>query len=174
MDNKGLLMINTGNGKGKTTSALGLALRSLGHQLPVCMIQFIKGSWDYGELKSSERFKDILDYFVVGHGFTWKTDNIEEDKKAARDGWELAKSVISEAKHHLIILDELTYALNYGMIDITEAVFVFKHKPEDMHIMITGRNAPSEIIEIADLVTEMKEIRHPYKSGIEAQKGIEW
>lgn len=167
-------MINTGNGKGKTTAALGLAMRSLGHDLPVCIIQFIKGSWKYGELKSAEKFNGSLDIYVVGEGFTWKSEDLNKDINAARSGWEQAKSFISEGRHHLLILDEFTWALNYNMVDKDEAIEVFKHKPSDMHILITGRDAPEELLNMADLVTEMKEVRHPYKEGIKAQKGIEF
>lgn len=171
---KGLLMVHTGNGKGKTTAALGLAMRALGHGLPVLIIQFIKGSWKYGELKSAEKFKNNLELYVVGEGFTWQSDDLEKDIKAAKNGWEKAKSFINEGRHHLVILDEFTYAMNYSMVDKEEAIKVFKNKPEKMHVLVTGRDAPEELIEIADLVTEMKEIRHPYKKGIKAQKGIEF
>jgi cob(I)alamin adenosyltransferase len=171
---KGLIMIHTGNGKGKTTAALGLAMRALGHGFPVCIIQFIKGSWKYGELQSAEKFKEYLDLYVVGEGFTWKSNDINKDIDAAQAGWEQAKSLIKEGRHHLVVLDEFTYAINYGMIDKAEAIEVFKQKPANMHLLITGRDAPGELIYIADLVTEMKEIKHPYTQGIKAQKGIEY
>lgn len=171
---KGLLMINTGRGKGKTTAALGLAFRALGHGLQVCIIQFIKGSWKYGELNSAGRFGDLLDFHVAGKGFTWSSKDPGEDRQAARDGWDLAKSVIEAGRHHLVILDEFTYAVNYGMVDIDEAAKALRKRPEGLHVLITGRDAPQEMVEMADLVTEMTEVKHPYKTGIKAQKGIEW
>lgn len=171
---KGLLMVYTGNGKGKTTAALGLALRALGHSFPVCIIQFIKGDWKYGELKSAERFKDLLDFHVAGLGFTWQSEDLDKDRRAAQNGWGLAKSVIVAGRHKLIILDEFTYAVNYGMVDEGESLEVLQNRPEGLHVLITGRDAPKGLVEIADLVTEMNEVKHPYKAGIKAQKGIEW
>jgi cob(I)alamin adenosyltransferase len=174
MAKKGLLMIHTGNGKGKTTAALGLAFRALGHDLPVCVIQFIKGSWKYGELKSAERFKDLLEMHVVGEGFTWESKDLDKDRQAALQGWELAKSLIVRARHYLIILDEFTYAINYGMVNEEDALETLRTRPEGLHVLVTGRDAPERLLEMADLVTEMREIKHPYNVGIKAQKGIEW
>ena len=174
MTKKGLLMVNTGHGKGKTTAALGLAFCALGHQLPVCIIQFVKGHWKYGELKSAARFEGLLDFHVVGEGFTWNSKDPEKDRRAAADGWNLAKSVIAAGHHHLIILDEFTWAVNLGMVDEAEALEAFRNRPEDLHVLVTGRNAPKALIEMADLVTEMKEVKHPYRAGMKAQKGIEW
>jgi cob(I)alamin adenosyltransferase len=174
MARKGLLMVHTGKGKGKTTAALGLAFRALGHRLPVCMIQFIKGNWKYGELKSAASFEGLLDFHVVGKGFTWKSKDIDRDRKAARDGWDLAKTAIAAGRYHLVILDEFTYVVNYGMIDEDEAVEVLRNRPEGLHVLVTGRDAPARFLEMADIVTEMREIKHPYKAGIKAQKGIEW
>ena len=174
MAKKGLLIIHTGNGKGKTTAALGLAFRALGHKLPVCIIQFIKGNWKYGELKSAECFKDLLDFHIVGEGFTWESEDLEKDKLAAQKGWDLAKSLIQKGRYHLIILDEFTYAMNYNMVHEEDVIEVLRNKPKDLHILITGRDAPESLIKMADLVTEMKEIKHPYNSGIKDQRGIEW
>jgi cob(I)alamin adenosyltransferase len=174
MTRKGLLMVYTGNGKGKTTAALGLAFRALGHDFPVCLIQFIKGDWKYGELKSAEQFKDLLDFHVAGVGFTWKSKDLDKDRKAAQDGWSLAKSVIAAGRHRLIILDEFTYAINYGMVNEEESLEVLHNRPKGLHVLVTGRDAPKGLVEIADLVTEMNEVKHPYKAGIQAQKGIEW
>lgn len=171
---KGLLMVHTGYGKGKTTAALGLAFRALGHQLPVCIIQFIKGSWEYGELRSAARFEGLLDLHVVGEGFTWKSKDLDRDRKAARDGWALAKSAIETDRYHLVILDEFTYAIKYGMVDEGEALEAFSSRPEGLHVLVTGRDAPASLIEMADLVTEMREVKHHYKAGVMAQKGIEW
>lgn len=174
MHPKGLIMVHTGRGKGKTTAALGLALRALGHGLPVCIIQFIKGTWKYGELFSATRFADLLEFHVAGLGFTWKSKDEERDRQAAREGWRLAKTRIEEGSHHLVILDEFTYPLNYGMVDAQEALDFLRRKPERLHVLITGRNASPALVEIADLVTEMREVKHPYKSGVHAQKGIEF
>ncbi|OPY62147.1 MAG: Cob(I)yrinic acid a,c-diamide adenosyltransferase [Syntrophorhabdaceae bacterium PtaU1.Bin034] len=174
MAKKGLLMVHTGKGKGKTTAALGLAFRALGHDLPVCIIQFIKGNWKYGELKSAAQFAGLLDFHVVGEGFTWKSKDLDKDRQAAMDGWNLAKSAIASGRYHLVILDEFTYAINYKMVDEDEAMEALRNRPEGLHVLVTGRDAPKTLIETADLVTEMREIKHPYKSGVKAQKGIEW
>jgi cob(I)alamin adenosyltransferase len=171
---KGLLMVFTGNGKGKTTSALGLAFRALGHGKKVCFIQFIKGSWKYGELEAAKRFADLLDFHVMGRGFTWKSDDLDKDIAVARQGWEFAKKIIAENRHDLIVLDELTYLATYKMIDEQEIVDVLTHRNPSRHIVVTGRGAGDKLIQAADLVTEMREIKHPYKQGIKAQKGIEF
>ena len=169
----GLTLIFTGNGKGKTTSALGLAFRALGHDYPVAIIQFIKGSWKYGELESAKRF-DLLDFHVMGKGFTWKSDNLDEDIEIAQKAWEFATETILANKHKLVILDELTYLITYKMVAEEDILKVIAQKPKDMHLIITGRGATQGLLDSADLVTEMKEIKHPYKNGIKAQKGIEF
>jgi cob(I)alamin adenosyltransferase len=174
MKTKGLIIVNTGYGKGKTTAALGIAFRTLGHGLPVCIIQFIKGTWKYGELYSAERFADLLEFHVVGKGFTWKSKDLESDRQTALEGWELAKAKIKEGRHSLVILDEFTYALNFKMVEKEEAIAFLKHKPEEIHVMVTGRDAPPALVEIADLVTDMRELKHPFRSGITAQKGVEF
>ena len=171
---KGLLIVHTGNGKGKTTAALGLAMRALGHDLKVCIIQFIKGSWKYGELFSAERFQENLEFYVMGNGFTWKSADLDHDKQIAREAWEFAQKTIASEKYHLVILDELTYLLNYGIINEADLIECVTNKPENLHVVITGRDAPPALVEVADLVTEMREIKHPYKQGINAQKGIEF
>ncbi len=174
MPTKGLIAVFTGNGKGKTTSSLGLAFRALGHGHKVCVIQFIKGSWKYGELEAAKCFSDLLDFHVMGRGFTWKSDDLEEDKKLARDAWEFAKTVIAENKYAMVILDELTYLPHYKMIDEEEILSVLKKKPAELHVVITGRYASDKLIAIADLVTEMKDVKHPYQNGVKAQKGFEF
>ncbi len=171
---KGLLMVFTGNGKGKTTSALGLAMRSAGHGLKVCFIQFIKGGWRYGELDAVERFKDMIDFHVMGRGFTWKSDNLEKDRTMGRDAWELAKTAMASGEYHLVVLDEFTYMLNYGDLDKQAVLDTLAKKQSDLNVAITGRDAPVELIAAADLVTDMTETRHPYRAGIKAQKGIEF
>ncbi len=171
---KGLLAVFTGNGKGKTTAALGLALRALGHNHKICIIQFIKGSWKYGELESLKQFTHLLEIHVMGRGFTWKSDNIEEDKRVAKEAWEFAQKCIGENKHHLLILDELTYLPHYNIINEEEMLEALGQKPSEMHIVVTGRYASSKLIELADLVTEMTEIKHPFQEGVKAQKGFEF
>lgn len=174
MEQHGLTMIFTGNGKGKTTAALGLAFRALGHGFPVCLIQFIKGSWKYGELESAKCFTDLLDFHVMGRGFTWNSENLQEDIQAAREAWDFAAQTIRAGRHRLVILDELTYLIQYQMVPEEEILAVLRQKPEAMHLVITGRGASQGLIDFADLVTEMTEIKHPYKKGIKAQKGIEF
>jgi cob(I)alamin adenosyltransferase len=174
MATKGLIMVHTGNGKGKTTAALGMAFRALGHHLPVCIIQFIKGSWQYGELTSAKLFTGLLEFHVVGKGFIWEETATASDREAAHAGWELTKARIAEGRHHLIILDEFTYAIKFGMVDETEVIDALQHKPEMLHVLITGRDASPALLEIADLVTEMREVKHPFHHGITAQKGIEF
>lgn len=171
---RGLLMVFTGNGKGKTTSALGLTLRALGHGKKVCFIQFIKGSWKYGELEAAKKFADLLDFHVMGRGFTWNSDDMDKDIAVAREAWKFAKNVIEDCKHDLVVLDELTYLATYKMIGEDEIVDVLTSRNPAIHIVVTGRGAGDLLIEAADLVTEMKEIKHPYRQGIKAQKGIEF
>lgn len=171
---KGLVSVFTGNGKGKTTSSLGLAFRALGHGHKVCIIQFIKGSWKYGELDAAKQFSELLDFHVMGRGFTWKSDDLEKDKAVAREAWDFAKKVISGNEYDMVILDELTYLPHYNIIDEQEILTVLEGKPAEQHVVITGRYASDKMIALADLVTEMKEIKHPYKNGIKAQKGFEF
>ncbi|MCG8636243.1 MAG: cob(I)yrinic acid a,c-diamide adenosyltransferase [Desulfobacterales bacterium] len=172
---KGLLMVFTGDGKGKTTAALGMAMRSAGHGFRVCVVQFIKGSWKYGELEAVKRFGAEIDFRVMGRGFTFKSDDIEKDRALAHEAWEYAQLAMFSREYHLIILDEFTYLLNYGMVGQTEFLDVMAQKPENLHIAVTGRSAPHAVIKAADLVTEMREIKHPFKEqGILAQKGIEF
>ena len=171
---KGLLMVFTGNGKGKTTAALGLTLRALGHEQRVCFIQFLKGSWQYGELESIKKFSDLLDFYVMGRGFTWKSDDLEKDIAVAREAWTFSKKIILENRHQLVVLDELTYLINYNIIEEQEVIDVFTGRASSIHVVVTGRGAGDTLIHAADLVTEMCEIKHPYQKGIMAQKGIEF
>jgi cob(I)alamin adenosyltransferase len=170
----GLIAVFTGNGKGKTTASLGLAFRALGHDHRVCIIQFIKGSWKYGEMESAKKFAPLLDFHVMGRGFTWKSDDLEKDKQTALEAWAFAKKVIENNQYSMVILDELTYLPHYKMLDEQEILSVLKNKPVEQHIVITGRYASDELITLADLVTEMAEIKHPYNSGVQAQKGFEF
>ena len=171
---KGLLMVFTGDGKGKTTSALGMALRSAGHGKKVCFIQFIKGSWKYGEIESIKRFKDTIDLHIMGKGFTWKSENIEEDRELARNAWDFSRKIIDSGKYHMVVLDEFTYLLNYNIIDLNSVIEKLIRKPADLHIAITGRSAPEMLTDAADLVTEMRAVKHPYREGITGQIGIEF
>ena len=171
---KGLVIVNTGNGKGKSTSAFGVLLRAWGRGFGVCVIQFIKaetGQW--GEIKAAKKLG--IDWFTTGDGFTWTSKDMDETIARARHGWEIAKEKILAKNYDLIILDEFTYTLHYEWLDTAEVIDWLKaNKPENMHLIITGRDAPAALIEYADLVTEMQEIKHPYQKGIQAQAGIEF
>nr|WP_321467468.1 cob(I)yrinic acid a,c-diamide adenosyltransferase [uncultured Desulfobulbus sp.] len=171
---KGLLIVLTGDGKGKTTSALGMALRAAGHGLRVCFIQFIKGSWHYGEMDAAKRFEDLIDFHVMGRGFTWKSEDMEEDARLAREAWSHACGAIESGRYHLVVLDEFTYLLHYRMLAIEPCLSFFAAHCPKQHVIITGRYAPQALVAAADLVTEMRVVKHPYKSGIMAQKGIEF
>jgi cob(I)alamin adenosyltransferase len=166
-------MVFTGNGKGKTTAALGTVLRAAGHGLKILVLQFIKGTWKYGELESLNKLGVKIE--TLGRGFTWKQDDLKEDVKLAQSGWEKAKEAIFSGEYDLIVLDELSYVLSYEFLAVEDVVQVLKTKPESLHLIITGRDAPQEMMEAADLVTEMKMIKHPYHTrGIKAQRGIEF
>ncbi|HHP7235961.1 MAG TPA: cob(I)yrinic acid a,c-diamide adenosyltransferase [Desulfobacterales bacterium] len=171
---KGLLMVFTGNGKGKTTAALGMALRSAGHGLKVCFIQFIKGSWNYGELEAVKRFEDVIDFHVMGRGFTWKSEDLAKDTAAARQAWRFALDAMASQRYHLVVLDEFTYLLKYNMVDLPPVLAALAARPTNLHVAVTGRGAPPELLAAADLVTEMRSIKHPLQNGIKAQKGIEY
>ncbi|MFH0926506.1 MAG: cob(I)yrinic acid a,c-diamide adenosyltransferase [bacterium] len=173
-EKNGLILLYTGNGKGKTTAAFGQALRALGHGMKVCMIQFIKGKWSCGEEIIAERFSDNFKLCRVGKGFTWESKDLKEDKEMAIQGWRLAVDIIKNGDYSMLILDELTYLSKFPLVDPQEILDVLKEKPPHLHIIITGRSAPNELINLADIVTEMKEIKHPLKCGIYAQKGIEF
>jgi cob(I)alamin adenosyltransferase len=171
---KGLLMVFTGNGKGKTTASLGLAFRALGQGMRVCFIQFIKGSWRCGEQNSASRFSDLLEFHVFGRGFLWDSDDLTNDEQVAKQGWEFAKQQMMSGKFEMVILDELTYTVNYMMVDESELIDFLNHRPPDVHIVVTGRDAPRSLFKAADLVTIMGEEKHPYHEGIMAQRGIEF
>jgi cob(I)alamin adenosyltransferase len=171
---KGLLMVNTGNGKGKTTAALGLIFRALGHGFKVCLIHFIKGTWKSGEFESAKRFDDLLEVHVLGKGFTWNARPKEEHIESGRRAWAVAKERIGSGKFRLVVLDELTYLMNYHMVSEDEIVGFLKNRPEGLHVLVTGRDAPASLVSAADLVTEVREIKHPYQHGMSAQKGIEF
>jgi len=170
---KGLIIVYTGNGKCKTTAALGVALRASGYGMKVIMLQFFKGKWKYGELRGAPKL-ETFEIRPMGHGFTWESKDIEVDKRMVREAWQAARTEILSGKYDLVILDEINYALSYGFIPVEDVVDFLKKKPEMLHVILTGRNAKPEVIEIADMVTEMREIKHPFRKGIVAQKGIEF
>jgi cob(I)alamin adenosyltransferase len=171
-DAHGLILVNTGNGKGKSTAAFGVALRAVGQGLRVAVIQFIKGKWKTGELNAAERLG--LELMPMGKGFTWESKNIEEDKALMRHAWGVASEKILSGSYELIILDEINYVLGYGYLPVNEVVQTLERRPSQVHVILTGRNAPEEIISIADCVTEMRDVKHPYRSGIAAQRGIDF
>ncbi len=174
---KGLLIVYTGNGKGKTTAALGMTVRAVGYDWKICIIQFIKGSWKYGELDGIKRLAPNVELEVLGEGFVGIVDDdksFEEHRKAARKALERVREVISSGKYNLVILDELSVAVSLGVITPDELKKVITAKPDNLHLVITGRGASKWLIDQADLVTEMKEIKHPYQKGILAQKGVDF
>lgn len=175
MAKKGLILLYTGNGKGKTTAALGQALRAAGHGFRIAMVQFIKNMENTGEIKAAKKvLGDHLEIHAMGSGFTWDAKDEGELRMAAEKGWELAREKITSSEYCMVILDELTYALNYSLLDQDRILEFLRQKPESLHIIITGRDASNKLIELADLVTEMKEIKHPYQNGVKARKGIEF
>ncbi len=171
---KGLVIVNTGDGKGKTTAALGILMRAWGQQMRVVMLQFLKaqtGNW--GEIRAAQRMG--VEIIPLGQGFTWTSENLAQDRALAQSCWQQCRERIESGNYDVVIMDELTYALNYRWLDIEEVLDVLRKRDPMQHIIITGRDAPEALIEFADLVTEMREIKHPYKAqGILAQKGIEF
>lgn len=173
---KGLLIVHTGNGKGKTSAALGMVFRHIGHGLPVGVVQFTKSAkWDTGETRLLNQFPDLVTLHIMGEGFTWDTQDRARDIAAARAGWEQAKQLIRDDRHHMVLLDELNIVLRYDYLPIDEVLdFLRDEKPADKHVVVTGRNAHDRLIEMADLVTDMTMVKHPFRQGIKAQKGIEF
>lgn len=170
---QGLVIVNTGNGKGKTTAALGLLLRASGQGLRVIMLQFIKArSGNWGEVRAARRLG--IEVVPLGRGFTWMSRDIEQDRALAREGWAACQAAVEGGAYDVVILDEVTYCFKYGWLDLAEVLDVVRRRPAGMHVVFTGRDAPPELIDVADLVTEMREVKHPYKDGIKAQKGIEF
>lgn len=171
---KGLIIVHTGEGKGKTTAALGLAFRAIGYGYKVLVIQFIKGKWHYGELDTARRLSDCIEIYPMGEGFTWETKNPEQDARKVREAWEFGKEKALSGEYQIVIFDEINYVIYYDYLPVETVVEFLRHKPDALHVVLTGRNAHPQIIEIADLVTEMREIKHPFTAGIKAQKGIEF
>ena len=173
---KGLIIVHTGAGKGKSSSGFGMILRCIAHEMPCAVVQFIKGAWDTGERRLIEgHFGDLCQFFAMGEGFTWETQDKEKDIAAARRGWEKAKDLIRDDRNRMVLLDEINIALRYDYLPIDEVVeFLKAEKPAMTHVVLTGRNAKEELIELADLVTEMTLVKHPFRSGIKGQKGVEF
>jgi cob(I)alamin adenosyltransferase len=171
---RGLLIVHTGKGKGKSTAAFGMVFRHIGHGLRAGVIQFVKGSWGTGERTVLEKFHELVTIKAMGEGFTWETQDINRDIAHARAGWEEAKRMIGDPSYKMVMLDELNIVLRYDYLPLAEVLEVLKNRPADKHIVVTGRNAKEELIEIADLVTEMELIKHPFRSGVKAQAGIEF
>ena len=177
MSQKGLIIVYTGGGKGKTSAALGLVLRAVGYNHKVCMVQFVKGSWHYGELDSAKRLAPEFELVTAGKGFVGILDDKsprEEHIKAANDTLAISKEKIMSGKYSVVILDEINYALQLELLKLDDVLDVIKSKPAELDLVLTGNHATKEVIELADLVTEMKEIKHPFKSGIKAKKGIDF
>jgi cob(I)alamin adenosyltransferase len=171
---KGLLLVHTGPGKGKTTAAMGLALRMLGRGRPVAIVQFIKGAWSTGERLGFARFEDLLTWHSMGEGFTWETQDRARDIAACARAWDEARAQMARPEVSLVVLDELCIALRYEYLDLAEVVGTLTARRDGLHVVVTGRNAPAALLEAADLVTEMQAVKHPFKAGVKAQEGIEF
>jgi len=171
---KGLTIVHTGKGKGKSTAAFGMVFRALGNGMKVGVVQFVKGKWGTGERVILEQMGDKVSMASMGEGFTWETQDRQRDITAARGAWEKAKAMILDDEHDMVLCDELNIVLRYDYLDLGEIIEVLKAKPEMKHVIITGRNAKDELIEFADLVTEMEMIKHPFRSGVKAQVGVEF
>ena len=172
---KGLVIVNTGKGKGKSSAAFGMIFRCIAHQMPCAVVQFIKGGMDTGERNLiTAHFGDLCQFYTMGEGFTWETQDKERDIAAAMAAWEKAKALILDEANKMVLLDEINIALRYGYIPLDEVIsFLQTQKPEMTHVVLTGRNAADDLIEIADLVTDMSLVKHPFRSGIKAQIGVE-
>jgi cob(I)alamin adenosyltransferase len=171
---KGLLIVHTGKGKGKSTAAFGMVMRCIGHGMKVGVIQFIKGKWDTGERWVLEKFPELCTIKALGEGFTWETQDRARDVAHARAAWEEGKTMMADPGIKLVLLDELNIALRYDYLPIEEVVETLQARRPDLHVIVTGRNAKDELIAIADLVTEMELVKHPFRDGVKAQKGIEF
>jgi len=171
-EERGVIIVNTGNGKGKSSAGFGMLARALGHDMKVGVVQFIKGSFSTGEEAFFKRFENV-EYHVMGDGYTWDTQNSERDKETARAAWNQALKFLSDQSIEMVLLDELNIVLKQKLLPIEEVLQAFMHRPEMQHVVVTGRAAPKELIEMADTVTEMKLIKHAFNDGVMAQKGVE-
>jgi cob(I)alamin adenosyltransferase len=168
-----LVILYTGNGKGKTTAALGMLLRAWGRGMKVCMLSFIKEETaNFGEERAARKLG--IELIPLGSGFTWLSKDIEEDKALARRCWDLCKEKIASGQYDIVVLDEITYPITYGWLDVDEVIETLRERPADLHVVITGRDAHEKLIEFADLVTEMREVKHPFSQGIKAQPGVDF
>ncbi len=174
--NKGLIIVFTGNGKGKTTAAIGQAMRAVGQGLKILMLQFIKGTWNYGELESIKRLGPDFKIKPLGKGFVRSNSKLSENeaKENVTQSWNQARNEILSDEYDMVILDEVNYVISYGLLPVEEVLTLFEEKPDRLHLILTGRDVHKSIVEKADLVTEMKEVKHQYSKGIKAQKGIEF
>ncbi|XXY45211.1 cob(I)yrinic acid a,c-diamide adenosyltransferase [Sorangium sp. So ce269] len=170
---KGLVVVYTGHGKGKTTAALGMVFRALGRGMRVAVVQFIKGKWKTGERLFAETLPGLT-FLVMGRGFTWESDDLSRDKAAARAAFQEAAALIAGGEQDIVVLDEITYALHYGFVAEEELLAALRARPAHVHVVITGRNAPDALVELADLVTEMKSVKHPFEQGMKAQIGVDF
>ncbi|HTN83398.1 MAG TPA: cob(I)yrinic acid a,c-diamide adenosyltransferase [Sorangium sp.] len=170
---KGLVVVYTGHGKGKTTAALGMVFRALGRGMRVAVVQFIKGKWKTGERLFAETLPGLT-FLVMGRGFTWESDDLSRDKAAARAAFQEAAALIAGGEQDIVVLDEITYALHYGFVAEEELLAALRARPAHVHVVITGRNAPDALIALADLVTEMKSVKHPFEQGMKAQIGVDF
>jgi len=173
-EERGLLIVHTGKGKGKSTAAMGLAMRCMGHGMRVGIVQFVKGVWETGERDVLNRFPDLVTIRAMGEGFTWETQDRKRDIAAAEAAWDAAKEMIADPSYRMVILDELNIVLRYGYLPLADVLAALGDKPHDLHVVVTGRNAKEELIEAADLVTEMTQIKHPFRGGVKAQAGLEF
>ncbi len=171
---KGLIIVHTGKGKGKSTAAFGMVLRCIGHGMKVGVVQFIKGKWDTGERTVLEKFPDQIEIKALGEGFTWETQDRARDIAFARAAWDEGKRMMSDPSFQFVLLDEINIALRYDYLPVEEVIDFLKAKRPDLHVCLTGRNAKDELIAIADLVTEMEMVKHPFRDGIKAQAGVEF
>nr|WP_298794266.1 cob(I)yrinic acid a,c-diamide adenosyltransferase [uncultured Acetobacter sp.] len=171
---KGLLMVHTGPGKGKSTAAFGLALRTVGYGRRVVVVQFIKGAWDTGERRALEHFNGLVEFHSLGEGFTWETQDRARDIAACQQAWAVAKDALSRPDVALVVLDELNIALRYDYLSLPEVLAAFAARPPGQHVVVTGRNAKPDLIDAADLVTEMALVKHHFRDGVRAQQGVEF
>ncbi len=173
-EEKGLLIVHTGKGKGKTTAAMGLAMRCIGQGMKVGIVQFVKGVWATGEREVLAKFPELCVFTAMGEGFTWDTQDRERDVAAAARAWEKAKEMMADPSFRMVILDELNIVLRYDYLPLEDVLETLRGKPRDLHVVVTGRNARDDLIEAADLVTEMTQVKHPFRSGVKAQAGVEF
>ena len=171
---RGILLVNTGKGKGKSSSAFGMVMRCLGHGMKVGIVQFIKGAWETGEAKLLARFPDLVTIKTLGEGFTWETQDRARDLAAAARAWEAARAMLADPAYRMVVLDEINVALRYELVDLAAVLEALAARPVHQHAVLTGRNAPEALIEAADLVTEMTLVKHPFRAGIKAQAGVEF